>query len=85
LPSPKVYTSKKLYLKKGNYPSESSLLNGVIFTVFNSDELYTPQGQCLVIMPPDLADSDDLIVYLIIERTKNKLAASIDINKKSEI
>jgi hypothetical protein len=42
LPSPKVYTSKKLYLKKGNYPSESSLLNGVIFTVFNSDELYTP-------------------------------------------
>ena len=57
----------------------------MIFTVFNSDELYTPSGQCLVIMPPDLADSDDLIVYLIIERTKNKLAAPIDINKKSEI
>jgi hypothetical protein len=36
-------------------------------------------------MPPDLADSDDLIVYLIIERTKNKLSAPIDINKKSEI
>lgn len=72
-------------MKKGNYPSESALLNGVIFTVFNSDELYTPRGQCLVILPPELADSDDLLVYLIIERTKDKLSGPLDITKKSEI
>jgi hypothetical protein len=83
-PNPKTYTSKKLQLKKGNYPNEHSLLNGVIFTVLNSDEIYTPHGQCLVIMPPDLPDSDDLIIYLIIERAKNKQKV-FDLNKKSDI
>jgi hypothetical protein len=36
----KIYTSKKLLLKKGAYPSEQALLNGVIFTVMNTDEVY---------------------------------------------
>jgi hypothetical protein len=36
-------------------------------------------------MPPDLQDSDDLTVYLIIERTKNKPVVALDIGKKSEV
>jgi hypothetical protein len=38
-----------------------------------------------VIMPPDLADSDDLVIYLIIERTKNKLVSALDLTKKSDV
>jgi len=36
-------------------------------------------------MPPDLADSDDLVIYLIIERTKNKLVSALDLTKKSDV
>jgi hypothetical protein len=72
-PEAKIYTSKKIVLKKGGYPSEASLLNGLIFTVLNTDEIYNLRGQCLVVLPSDSADSDDLVVYLVLERTKEKL------------
>lgn len=56
-------------LKKGSYPSEAALLNGMIFAVFNSDEVYHyVEGQCLVIMLPDHTDSDDIVIYLVLER-----------------
>jgi hypothetical protein len=63
----KIYTSKKLLLKKGSYPSEASLMNGIVFSVLNSDEIYhNLTGQCLVIMAPDSPDSDDLVLYLVL-------------------
>lgn len=52
-PTAKIYTSKKLVLKKGGYPSEAALLNGVIFTVMNTDEVYQLRGDCLVVLLPD--------------------------------
>ena len=64
----KMYTSKKIQLQKGSYPSESALLLGIIQTILNADEIYTPHGQCLVLTPRDFPDSDDFLVYLLFER-----------------
>lgn len=40
----KIYTSKKFLIKKGHYPSETALLNGIIFTVMNADEIFNKLG-----------------------------------------
>lgn len=90
-PDGKIFSSKKLVMKKGGYPSEASLLNGIIFTVMNTDEIYQPKGQCLVVLMPDHPDSDDLVLYLVLERVKTNskdrpnLAKALDLNKKSDI
>lgn len=90
-PHAKIYTSKKLVLKKGGYPSEAALLNGVIFTVMNTDEIYQPRGDCLVVLLPDLPDSDDLVLYLVLERLKAAQHEkpvqfkALDLNKKSDM
>lgn len=75
-------------MKKGNYPSEAALLNGIIFTIMNADEIYSASGQCLVIMLPDLPDSDDLVIFLVLERIPangDRGFVPLDIVKKSGI
>ena len=81
----KMYASKKIQLQKGSYPSESALLLGVIQTILNADEIYTPHGQCLVVTPRDFVDSDDFFIYLVFERPAKVLKQPLDLNKKSEI
>jgi len=82
----KTYNSKQLTLKKGSYPSEAALMNGLIFAVLNADELYqNTASQCLVILMPDHHDSDELLVLLVLEKTDQPFAAFVDIQKKSEI
>ena len=40
-PDGKTYILKKLLLKKGNYPNEKALLNGIIFSILTTDLIYT--------------------------------------------
>jgi hypothetical protein len=81
----KMYTSKKIQLQKGSYPTETAMMLGIIQTILNADEIYTPYGQCLVVTPRDYPDSDDFLIYLIYERPKKVSKEPLDLNKKSEL
>ena len=84
------FSYRTVILKKGSYPNEGALINGVIFTVLNADEIYQYRNgsacPCFVVMQPDHPDSDDLELYIILEKAKKERPTKIvDINKKSEI
>lgn len=81
----KMYTSKKIQLQKGSYPTETAMMLGIIQTILNADEIYTPYGQCLVVTPKDYPDSDDFFIYLIYERPMKVSKDLLDLNKKSEL